>query len=356
MYSVDVCRACLTPEKLVSSVYEITEESGNVSIAEMLEVTTGIKVSFSHPVRLILYFPQFTFQIVDADWYPDKICENCLSAAYHFHAFKLKCEQSHAILTEQFQMLSAAGSMESPPQLVPAASELIETSPDAELETRPGVAIACGEFIIQEIPQEPSTPLSVLDYLDPGTQKTFKRTKNNAKRKIISNSHQTICGLCGIIFKDEFTQMKHNKDVHGEESPFRCNQCPAVFSTKCDLLRHMKIHDFKCSVCFHRFESQSELITHSIESHQEDSLLRCKYCPLKFKRRSQLTVHIFEHTGKVKYQCESCHIPLWSRKHQIEHMRIHTGEKPFTCEVCQKKFRFKRVLIKHIRVVHTQTD
>lgn len=95
-----------------------------------------------------------------------------------------------------------------------------------------------------------------------------------------------------------------------------CSQCNKDFSTKTNLLRHMKTHDgskpYKCNICGNSFTQNGSLKQH---------------------------MHI--HTGMRPFVCNFCNRGFTQMKSLEFHKRRHTGEKPFTCQSCGLAFRQK---------------
>lgn len=176
--------------------------------------------------------------------------------------------------------------------------------------------------------------------------------------------HQTIhppkqkdmlCDVCGKAFKNRSDLHKH-KSSHKEKT-FKCEKCPAVFTTGVYLRLHVRrVHLSEkrhfCPSCpFSAF--QSVTLTNHMRTHTKGvKPYFCKVCSKRFSSTSSLKRHELVHTGE-RVKCGICDGTFACQKNLKRHMMVHTGEKPYGCMICSKLFRCNGNLKVHMKV-HTK--
>ena len=141
----------------------------------------------------------------------------------------------------------------------------------------------------------------------------------------------------------------------------KCEICFKIISSKCHLLRHLRIHDSiksvpKCDICFKTFPKRSILIRHS-QRHEKEKYF-CVYCPKRFKSESGLKKHLKIHPApcpmvkepclenkeddkNLKYESQDPDEKIYSNKAKESptiHEQLLTDQKPYFCDICQEEF------------------
>lgn len=169
-----------------------------------------------------------------------------------------------------------------------------------------------------------------------------------------SDARPYACQDCGKSFRQQSALFIHSRchlpdDV---KNKFPCNLCNKRFSTKPNLVTHMRIHagvrNFTCDQCGKSFVQKGNLDAHLL-THSQDKPFSCELCNKRFKTGMQLRKHHSVHTGAKPHQCDICGRTFREKGTLREHHRIHTGAMPFSCEFCGKSFRFKGILTTHRR-------
>ncbi|XP_041986053.1 zinc finger protein 268-like isoform X4 [Aricia agestis] len=70
----------------------------------------------------------------------------------------------------------------------------------------------------------------------------------------------------------------------------------------------------------------------------------CDICLKNYSTRRQLLRHMKTHTAELPFSCDTCSKNFSSKQVLIAHMSVHTGEKPFSCDICSKKFSHVAVI------------
>ncbi|OWF34703.1 zinc finger protein 208-like [Mizuhopecten yessoensis] len=165
--------------------------------------------------------------------------------------------------------------------------------------------------------------------------------------------HQIVeknCDKCEKTFKTEIA-LKNHIDLAHNEKP--CEVCGKIL-TKGELKRHMAEHilkkQYQCDMCFKQFPRLSGLKRH-MTVHVNDKKYICDICGKRFEQTTGLKMHMRFHQQSIK--CEKCGRCFSKRAQLSLHMKIHLRTVFPKCEYCDKTFKTKGVLQRHMRSYHT---
>ncbi|GAB0099813.1 hypothetical protein DMENIID0001_157020 [Sergentomyia squamirostris] len=181
------------------------------------------------------------------------------------------------------------------------------------------------------------------------------------------------------IQEDPVIDLGHLEDVRADRElttlrkykvgPYQCIHCPRTFKLSVQFRRHMNTHfiplrPLKCSVCIKLFTTKNDLMSHLRKHSRKYS---CQHCGAIFLQRIQLLKHEQQHLNgrftskeyekprcnpleivqfeitEIKEEVESSHEPESSGK----------GSNPVQCQNCFQFIPTKRELRRHMDSVHS---
>ncbi|XP_026489420.2 zinc finger and BTB domain-containing protein 17-like [Vanessa tameamea] len=163
------------------------------------------------------------------------------------------------------------------------------------------------------------------------------------------------CVLC----RQNFHNFGHlDSHMNNHYSNYICYECGDTFLSATRLDKHLNVHkvgSYPCDVCDKVFTLDKYRSKHVSLVHNQESTIKCLYCPEKFVGLFQRHVHVTKHhTEKVKVMtCEFCGNCYTWKPYFLAHMRRrHGAEKKHQCKQCDKSFLMKYELKNHM-VRHT---
>ncbi|CAH1635333.1 unnamed protein product [Spodoptera littoralis] len=164
---------------------------------------------------------------------------------------------------------------------------------------------------------------------------------------------------CASYFDRPYRLAQHFL-AHNNIRPFPCNQpnCNKAYTNKSHLDRHMNsVHlpqekdvVYSCSQCMKPFANRQNLKRHINTVHAVQ--FTCDLCKMTYKKKNQLTAHMYQHTGIKAFKCDICTESFVSLYLKKRHMRYH---KTYKCEDCDLVFNHWSKYQKHKKSKHVQS-
>lgn len=172
------------------------------------------------------------------------------------------------------------------------------------------------------------------------------------------------CRGCKVRFESRSDLASHSPACGSNSSsrPFVCNHCGASFHKNSNLVKHislveLKLRPFKCTLCDATFGQKSNLSSHIRVTHHGERKYVCPEpnCGRRFGQNSGLRAHVRTvHLGARDFVCD-CERRFGSRGDLNRHIRsAHQKLLPFPCITCGKAFSRKSVLQRHRAAVHKE--
>ncbi|KAM3955519.1 zinc finger Y-chromosomal protein [Aphomia sociella] len=123
------------------------------------------------------------------------------------------------------------------------------------------------------------------------------------------------CDQCSSVFSSPYTLTQHKKKHDpGEQSMFFCETCGVSYSSKKSLLAHRRNsinHQQsvpECPVCGKICPNQHSLSRHIASMHSSSKDYWCPRCPARYTTRKSLIRHMKAHDEPEQYQMAVCHL------------------------------------------------
>ncbi|XP_011693099.1 PREDICTED: zinc finger protein 26-like [Wasmannia auropunctata] len=177
-------------------------------------------------------------------------------------------------------------------------------------------------------------------------------------------AHNHACDLCGMIYRYRPNMIKH-KEMCMQLDPdsrtlYKCVHCFMTFLVFKKFHYHVtadhKKKDFTCAVCFSKFRSPSDFLTHH-ESHRatmqgnrpvqhDDASQSADQTALKGTNTKQ---RISQRMSSQKYSCPLCPQAFATRAELNEHRTLHLKMKIYSCAICRSLFSSAGALEIHMK-------
>ncbi|KAJ8258123.1 hypothetical protein GJAV_G00193410 [Gymnothorax javanicus] len=205
----------------------------------------------------------------------------------------------------------------------------------------------------------------------PATTGGSQRAKRRGRRKAVNKENgeaavrdakknSVQCPTCHKTFLSKYYLKVHNRR-HTGEKPFECAKCGKCYYRKENLLEHEArnclnragVQMFSCSVCPMTFKKRLELRVHMV-THTGEMPNKCTSCPEQFMQKKDLKIHLIKVHGAPKpHACSLCPKCFLSRTElRLHEASKHRGEKLFVCEECGHRASSRNGLQMHIKAIH----
>ncbi|XP_037824146.1 LOW QUALITY PROTEIN: transcription factor grauzone-like [Lucilia sericata] len=207
--------------------------------------------------------------------------------------------------------------------------------------------------------------------------------------KLIAEYFKIYCSLCQIPIENFIALRKHFREEHDKRgfvicckkkiftrpilvdhihfhldpNYFKCKQCDKIYSDRCTLESHMKIHEdgqqdrnHTCDICGKSFVGITQLENHK-QTHAPDyeKKFSCNECGKFFTTLYSLNYHIqaIHHNKYVKI-CDICGKTMRCRNSFKLHMEKHDNKlaTPINCDICGLRLIDRRGLRRHKNSQH----
>ena len=119
----------------------------------------------------------------------------------------------------------------------------------------------------------------------------------HTKKKVEKQKRIFSCDQCEKTYSTQQNLKEHRLVVHQKLTPYKCDLCPRKFGLKAILETHIySVHSkVSCDLCNNqKTYNNFELKRHKAEAHGiiPSDVVQCSQCPLIFKNKANLKLHI----------------------------------------------------------------
>ncbi|XP_072536499.1 zinc finger protein 1035 isoform X2 [Salminus brasiliensis] len=148
----------------------------------------------------------------------------------------------------------------------------------------------------------------------------------------------------------DLKRYEEEKEENGTR--YKCKLCPAAFSFKSGVWKHLKKHELHQST-FKQIGKDFDLINvkRSSADDQDSSVVGpsvsffCRFCERCFNSSDTLSRHLQKHVGSKPFRCLDCGKNFGRHGHLMSHKNIH--RRKIQCSVCKEIFTSIGELLKH---------
>lgn len=165
---------------------------------------------------------------------------------------------------------------------------------------------------------------------------------------------------CASYFDRPYRLAQHFL-AHNNIRPFPCNHpnCFKAYTSKSHLDRHIvTVHMprendvvYSCPQCLKPYASRQNLKRHLNTVHLHS--FTCSVCNMQFRKKNQLSTHMYQHTGLKAFKCDLCTDTFVSLYLKKRHMRYH---KTYRCDECNIIFNHWSKYQKHKKFDHDKNE
>lgn len=200
-------------------------------------------------------------------------------------------------------------------------------------------------------------------------QRSFATIDKLSKhQQVHSGTSPFKCEHCKKSFSSKFKLVRHRL-IHSDRKPFSCTVCERTFHRKDHLKNHIKVHSpskkiYVCEKvdCKKEYTSLMSYRKHLALHAAEEGSLQCQICSSVFSTKEEILYHLKIHAGsrtvknpnEKKFTCEHCDRKFFTKKDVRRHLVVHTGMRDFLCQFCPQRFGRKDHLVRHIKKSHSK--
>lgn len=159
-----------------------------------------------------------------------------------------------------------------------------------------------------------------------------------------------------IVVKNEEMDVTENTEA-GDMQNFSCQHAAENIVAPCNLssdhkpTSKRKNSELRCTECSFRCMGIEKLTMHVRAVHEQGESFACGLCSFECKWNREYYKHMRTHFIGPPYQCDfkNCTAKCDRIQHLLYHRMNHTEERPFSCCICPLKFKIKSTLMVHLR-------
>ncbi|CAH0731129.1 unnamed protein product, partial [Brenthis ino] len=120
------------------------------------------------------------------------------------------------------------------------------------------------------------------------------------------------CSQCGARYRSPYTRAQHERS-HARAPPAAC-ACGALYASRKSLLAHLRTHVshqqtlFECPICNRICPNQRSLTSHVQTVHSPSAEHACPACPARYTSRKSLVRHMAKHNKKAEVTMAVCYL------------------------------------------------
>lgn len=155
------------------------------------------------------------------------------------------------------------------------------------------------------------------------------RSNLDAHWLIHSGENPLLCPVCETSFANSDSLESH-LECHDISLPYFCVTCDKSFANRTELQKHVIVHSVVHSSKYRILPKEFARSSKLFKTLNGQKQFCCSECPKMFKTKGDMLRHEIIHTGQKPFSCSVCNLSFNRKDKLTRHERLHSSDKVFS--------------------------